>query len=76
MRGDLPVGFLPCRRAGPVSGATGGKMAMRAGPEWRLGIPRGFNTGTFLLSRHTRRSKGLDELELKRINALTASTEH
>lgn len=27
-------GFLPCRRAGRVSGATGGKTAMRAGPEW------------------------------------------
>lgn len=30
-------GVLPGRRAGRISGATGGKMAMRAGPEWRAG---------------------------------------
>lgn len=31
-------GVLPGRRAGRVSGATGGEMVMRAGPEWRAGI--------------------------------------
>ena len=30
-------GVLPGRGGGRVSGATGGKLAMRAGPEWRAG---------------------------------------
>lgn len=32
---SIAVSFLSCSRAGRVRGATGGKMAMRAGPEWR-----------------------------------------